>query len=623
MNRFNKTLGTALSVLLFLSITAQAWWDEAWTARQKITIDPSAAQITEPVADKPTVLVRLHEGNFPFLSAAEDGHDIRFVTEDDQTVLPSQIEKYDALLNEGFVWVQLPEMKPGEKTALWIYSGNAAAPAPEAKMPFDGDTILVYHFGENGAPPADATGHGHAAEGTGIAVEGSLIGTGMLLDGRGAITIPAAPELQWTAGAPFSWSLWIKPIEATGTGLLFSRGEGAEAFRIGLAAGVPYVEIGTERSPAGDLLAAESWHHVAVVAESSKTSLLVDGKLYGIVGAGVPASNAPLLLGDANGLSVEVDELNLSGVSRSVGTIQLAAVGEGTGGTSLLNLGEIEGAAGEGGHSAAFEHVMLFGDIAKNMMFDGWIAVGVCAVMVVLGWFVAIRKFSYLNSIQKGSDLFMKRWKDVSTDLTVLDQDDPKNRTAFGADVDPALMNHLRRSPLYHLYEIGSDEIQHRIGRNRRGGLSARAMQAIRASLETGMVRENHRMNKGLILLTISIAGGPYVGLLGTVVGVMITFAIIAKSGEVDVNSIAPGIASALLATVAGLVVAIPALFIYSYLSSRIKDLLATMQVFVDEFISKMAEFYPEPTSVSLARPSDYDRDPNVINRQPEVSRAD
>jgi len=73
----------------------------------------------------------------------------------------------------------------------------------------------------------------------------------------------------------------------------------------------------------------------------------------------------------------------------------------------------------------------------------------------------------------------------------------------------------------------------------------------------------------------------------------MITFAIISKSGEVDVNSIAPGIASALLATVAGLVVAIPALFIYSYLNSRIKETTSDMHVFIDEFVAKMAEFYP------------------------------
>ena len=173
----------------------------------------------------------------------------------------------------------------------------------------------------------------------------------------------------------------------------------------------------------------------------------------------------------------------------------------------------------------------------------------------------------------------------------------------MGGNVDKKTLRNMHRSPLFHLYHVGSEEIRSRLGngKDRARGLSARSIQAIRASLESGLVRENQRMNKGLIFLTISIAGGPYVGLLGTVVGVMITFAIIAKSGEVDVNSIAPGIASALLATVAGLIVAIPALFIYSYLSSRIKDLIAAMQVFIDEFIAKMAEFYPTPGDLAAA----------------------
>jgi biopolymer transport protein ExbB len=125
-------------------------------------------------------------------------------------------------------------------------------------------------------------------------------------------------------------------------------------------------------------------------------------------------------------------------------------------------------------------------------------------------------------------------------------------------------------------------------------GLSGRSIQAIRASLEGGLTREVQKLNDKMVFLTISIAGGPYVGLLGTVMGVMITFAVIAKHGEVDVNSIAPGIASALLATVAGLGVAIPALFIYSYLNSRIKDVSTTMHLFIEEFVTKMAEFYRE-----------------------------
>ncbi|RZI39601.1 MotA/TolQ/ExbB proton channel family protein, partial [Herbaspirillum sp. HC18] len=86
-----------------------------------------------------------------------------------------------------------------------------------------------------------------------------------------------------------------------------------------------------------------------------------------------------------------------------------------------------------------------------------------------------------------------------------------------------------------------------------------------------------------------------FLGLLGTVVGVMITFAAIAASGDVNVNAIAPGIAAALVATVAGLGVAIPALFAYNYLTIRIKDASSEMQVFVDEFITRIAESYEIP----------------------------
>jgi biopolymer transport protein ExbB len=99
-----------------------------------------------------------------------------------------------------------------------------------------------------------------------------------------------------------------------------------------------------------------------------------------------------------------------------------------------------------------------------------------------------------------------------------------------------------------------------------------------------------------MVLLTIAIAGGPFLGLLGTVVGVMITFASIAAAGDVNVNAIAPGISAALVATVAGLIVAIPALFGYNYLTSRIRDCISDMQVFVDEFVTKMAEYYSAST---------------------------
>jgi biopolymer transport protein ExbB len=72
----------------------------------------------------------------------------------------------------------------------------------------------------------------------------------------------------------------------------------------------------------------------------------------------------------------------------------------------------------------------------------------------------------------------------------------------------------------------------------------------------------------------------------------MITFAAIAATGDVNVNAIAPGIAAALAATVAGLAVAIPALFGYNWLASQIKEVVADNRVFIDEFVTKLAERY-------------------------------
>jgi biopolymer transport protein ExbB len=150
-------------------------------------------------------------------------------------------------------------------------------------------------------------------------------------------------------------------------------------------------------------------------------------------------------------------------------------------------------------------------------------------------------------------------------------------------------------SSLYRLYQSGLRElIKRKVGQDNRI-FSALSMDAVKATIDADSVREGYALNSQMVLLTIAIAGGPFLGLLGTVVGVMITFASIAAAGDVNVNAIAPGIAAALLATVAGLSVAIPSLFGYNYLASRIKTIASDMQIFVDEFVTRVAETYGAP----------------------------
>ncbi len=615
------------SCLLALPLVAQLhaedspknWWNPAWSQRQPLTIDASgeAAALGEDLTDA-TVLVRLHDGNFQFLSAAQGGTDLRFVSPDGKKTYPHQIERFDNLINEGFVWVKIPNIKAGEKTKVDLYYGGTEGTGSTTPTDaYDSNTSLAMQFGQTGANFTDSTKNSNNSSNPGVTSDGGIIGSSLRLL-ETPLVIPASPSLDWKAGQELTWSAWIRPAALQNNAIIFSKTSGTTSFRLLLNQGSPVIQSGGTVSPPGEALAPGTWSHIAFTAADGKIQLYVNGLPTGSLAAALPELSADTILGGlAEGVPAtgtekyngELDSLIISDIARSEDWLKLAAIQQGASDVAqrTVFLGETQssGGGGDGAHGGggAMEHIALFGDIAKNMMFDGWIAIGVCVLMIGVGWTVAIQKFNYLNKIQKASELFHNKWKTVSKDLTAIDHENQDSIVSFGGSADARTQSIIKHSPLYHIYHIGSEEISNRLapGKNQQNGLSSRSIIAIRAALDGGLVHETHKLTKGLIFLTISIAGGPYVGLLGTVVGVMITFAIIAKSGEVDVNSIAPGIASALLATVAGLIVAIPALFIYSYLNSRIKETTSDMQVFIDEFVAKMAEFYP-PLGKPLTR---------------------
>lgn len=610
-----------LLALLLLTGTALAaetnWWNPAWTLRKKVSIDTSGKglAISEPIGTT-TVLVRLHEGVLSFLSAREDGSDLKFLADDHKTELKHHIEKWDSLLNEAYVWVQVPDLKPAGTTDIWLYYGNtteavAAAPAKES---YDESTTLAYHFADASKAGADSSPTGANAADVPTPAAGSLIGAGLRVFGQGAITVPAPPFPEWAPGAPLTISVWVKPSALQPNAVILSRRDGANSFILGLDNGVPFVEINKQRSTPGEPVAPGIWRHVAAVADAGKITVYLDGKSYGALSAAMPLLKTPVEIdkdsspaaASFSGYTGELDELQIARTARPAGFIQFAAVNQGTSADAarLLVVGADEASDHEE-ESEISKHLSLITDISKDLTIDGWIVIFLCAILAVVGWCIAAGKVMYLNTIEKASKEFLKRWEKIASDLTAIDHEDADSVKNIGGSVSSKMQKLMRQSPLYQLYHLGSDEIRHRMKIVRQVtpdatekkvsiGLSGRSIQAIKAALHGGMVREVQKLNGKLVFLTIGIAGGPYLGLLGTVIGVMITFAVIAKTGEVEVNSIAPGIAGALLATVAGLAVAIPALFIYSYLSSRIKDVVSNMETFIDEFIAKMAEHYKE-----------------------------
>jgi biopolymer transport protein ExbB len=225
------------------------------------------------------------------------------------------------------------------------------------------------------------------------------------------------------------------------------------------------------------------------------------------------------------------------------------------------------------------------GVILRSVTADGWVVIGLLGAMSLTSWVVMISKTLTLGRITRANDRFLGEFRGAEGNFEKLQRE---------CNTDEA--DDFSASSIYRIFDMGMSELERRFAANANPAaartLVPQSLAAIRASLDQVATREGQRLNAAIVLLTIAISGGPFLGLLGTVIGVMITFAAIAAAGDVNINAIAPGMAAALVATVAGLSVAIPALFGYNYLVTRIRDLTADMHVFVDEFATRVAETY-------------------------------
>jgi biopolymer transport protein ExbB len=607
----------AIAVLALKPAPAYAWWNGDWSARKPITIDTSAAgaDITDPVGTIP-VLVRLDTSDFTFDAANPDGSDIRFVAADDKTPLAYHIEKFDHLLGQAFIWVAVPDVKPAAQTSFFMYYGNQKATAGDnVKGTYDANFTAVYQFGEQNAPPKDATANGNTMLNPGQADNFALIGPGERLDGQTPLQIPGSASLAWTAGQALTLSIWATETNLQAGAVLYSRTDGTNTVQIGVDNGVPYVSVttaaGTQRSSGGAPVTAATWHNIVVVAGSNLT-LYVDGASYGTLAATLPALSSIAYLGGGAttgtvataapaataatpgsppapaaaapdttastgptaGFIGSVDELEISNIARPAGFIKFDAYGQGNNPLA----GKLETVGAEEKPASFFSGT--FAVILGSVTPDGWVIISILAIMALISWTVMVDKVAYVNKVGKADSRFLALYEQHGDRLLDLKP-------------EPRDTKWLEASPLYGLYKTGAQELDKRFARSTGPQmLSAQSIAAIRSSLDAGMVRQTQKLNRSMILLTIAISGGPFLGLLGTVMGVMITFATIAEAGNVNINAIAPGISAALVATVAGLVVAIPSLFGYNYLNSRIRNCTSDMHVFADEFETRMAEDY-------------------------------
>jgi biopolymer transport protein TolQ len=118
------------------------------------------------------------------------------------------------------------------------------------------------------------------------------------------------------------------------------------------------------------------------------------------------------------------------------------------------------------------------------------------------------------------------------------------------------------------------------------------AYDAVKVTLEEAAAAQAMSLEKGMIVLSTAVAGGPFIGLLGTVWGVMDAFSGIARANSASLTAMAPGVAGALIATVVGLLVAIPAMFAYNFMVTSIRAITQELDGFATRFATQIEHTY-------------------------------
>ncbi len=566
------------SFLAVVAAPATAWWDGKWKYRKKIVLDTTSqgGDVKEDLTDFP-ILVRLHSGNFTFANAKGDGSDIRLVAGDDKTPLKYHIERYDPAGEMVLIWVKVPRLAASNQDFLWIYYGNsAAADGQDQGGTYDTSQLAVYHLGEKEGVPKDATSYkNHGKEFTGKLGVPCAIGSGIALKGEGdRLVIAKSPSLSFAKG--FTFSAWVRVTHPQTDGRLFSWEAGKQSVVIAVEGTKLYCDISGQKKAAPSVeLPQGKWVHVAATSDGKTLSLYTDGRERSSAKCGaMPEPAADIAVGGAlqgkHGFAGDLDEVGIAGIARSPAWVHAAAVAQGPE-TPLLSCLEEESSSG--GTESLTVHLLVV--TAKAITLDGWLIIGAIVIMIALTWILFLNKFMALRKLKKDNAAFSEVFT-ASEGLRAIDEGFPD-------------------SSLFRVYGAGLDELDRRLAKMRDLGatsLPGHAMTAFEAALNKAAMQESKKNTSGLLLFTLSISGGPFMGLFGTVWGVINTFAGVAEAGEANLAAIAPGVASALACTLMGLMLAIPALFQYSYLSEEIKHISADMNVFMDEMSNRVEEAY-------------------------------
>jgi len=199
---------------------------------------------------------------------------------------------------------------------------------------------------------------------------------------------------------------------------------------------------------------------------------------------------------------------------------------------------------------------------------------GGLSVLVVLlcfsvySWTIVFSKWGALRTARSANQRFLRAFRKAGTLQAVT-----------------MACEQYRPAPLVTVFDFGYEEVERQVKKS--SALTNRP--AVERALQLGVSQELAKLERHMDKLATTASVTPFIGLLGTVLGIVSTFVALGSQGATSIKTLGPGIAEALITTAAGLFAAIPAAIFYNHFGHQIRELVARMDDFAMEFLN-MAE---------------------------------
>jgi biopolymer transport protein TolQ len=214
-----------------------------------------------------------------------------------------------------------------------------------------------------------------------------------------------------------------------------------------------------------------------------------------------------------------------------------------------------------------------FWDLIRNGSPLANVVLVILILFSIYSWTIIFAKWSAFGAAKKSDTRFLRAF-----------------RKANGLEAVMVASEQFRPSPLVTVFDHGYQEVSRQV--KARGGLGSR--DAITRSLTIGTNQQLSRLEQNLSWLATTASVSPFIGLFGTVLGIIRAFQNLSGAGTSSLASVGPGIAEALIATAAGLFAAIPAAMAYNHFGHILKELGGQMDDFSLEFLNLIERSFGE-----------------------------